>query len=167
MQRLHDLLARAEYTQFRRVLAHAELSNLLSQVYVLSFHALLAIIEGSDLARDYLEMAEAVARSPRERATLAESWATYELRRDNPAAAAQRCLSTLANVWQTEELWITLLVALDRMGDTAMIDATLRCFAVAEDATWARLVHSVSARAGLREVRKRSAYRDFVLRKAA
>src|SRR5580765_6432283 len=67
-QRLHIYLKTHQHAEFRHELARAELSGEISEFYALSFQAVLAMAEGSELATEYLEMAEAVASSPYERA---------------------------------------------------------------------------------------------------
>ena len=112
MQKLHILLKRRRYQEFCEELARAELAEEISEFYVLNFQALLAVVEGSEFASDYLEMAETVASSPYELAVLAESLAAHDLLQGKPLAAAERCLITLDQVCQTEGLWINLLIAL-------------------------------------------------------
>jgi hypothetical protein len=100
VQRLHGLLQQARYAEFRAELARAELSRLLSELWVLSFHALLAILECSGVAPHYLEMAEVVAESPCERAFLGEVWASHELSPGDHIPAVWRCLDTLGQLQQ-------------------------------------------------------------------
>jgi hypothetical protein len=100
VQRLHGLLQQARYAEFRAELARAELSRTLSELWVLSFHALLAILERSGFAPDYLEMAEVVAASPWEHAFLAEVWASHEMSQGDRVAAVGRCLDTLGQLQQ-------------------------------------------------------------------
>jgi hypothetical protein len=76
-QRLHELLTAGAYEPLRDALVHAELAGEISELHALNFHAMLAAIERSECARDYLEMAEAAAQTPSERAMVAETWATY------------------------------------------------------------------------------------------
>lgn len=126
IQQLHDLLRGSRHDEFRGELARAEGAGEISEFYALSFHAILAIVEGSELASDYLEMAEAVASSPYERVVVAENWATFDLWQESPRAATERCLATLDHLYQNEHLWKDLLIALCRLGDIESIEATLR-----------------------------------------
>jgi hypothetical protein len=105
------------YEELRAELARAEIDGELPELHALCLHAMLAMAEGSALASDYLEMAEAVASSPYERAVIAEHRATYELLHGDPLAAAERCLVTLDYICQTEGLWNKLLIALHRLGE--------------------------------------------------
>jgi hypothetical protein len=118
--------------------------------------------EGSEYVSDYLEMAEAVAVTPQDRALVAESWATYDLLQGNHLAAAERCLLTLDHVCQTEGLWKNLFIALCRLGDVETIDATLRSLAELDDEYTARLVGSLSSQPDLRDVHERPAFRELV-----
>jgi hypothetical protein len=123
---LHRFLKEAAHDEFRRELARAEGAGELAEFYVLSFHAIVTMSEGSELASEYLEMAEAVAASPYELIVVTENWTTYDLLQDNPGAAAERCLSTLDHLYRNEHLWRDLLVALCRLGSIELIEATLR-----------------------------------------
>lgn len=167
MQKFHDLLKQRRYQELREELARAELAEEISEFYVLNFHGLLAIVEGSEFASDYLEMAETVASSHYEMAILAESLAAHDLLRGNPRAAAERCLATLDHVCQIEGLWIHLLIALYRLGDMGMIDATLRSLAQLNDDYVARLVRSLSSEPDLREVCSRPAFSELMTRRCS
>src|SRR5688572_16460646 len=68
MQRLGMLLKAHRYSEVRDELARAEITEEITEFYTLNFQAILAMIEGSELASVYLEMAEAVASSPYEQA---------------------------------------------------------------------------------------------------
>jgi len=167
MQRLHSLLRTRRYEELRDELVRAELAEELSEFHALNFHAILAMVEGSGFASDYLEMAEAVATSPHERAVLAETLAAYDLLRGNPSAAAERCLAALDHVCQTEGLWNNLLLALYRLGDVEALDATLRSFARLDDECTARLVKWLSTNPDLREIHTRPAFIELLNRHAA
>lgn len=167
MQRLHVLLKARRYGEFRDELARAEIAGELSEFYALNFQAILAMVEGSEFASDYLEMAEAVAASPHERAVLAETLAAYDLLRGRPFAAAERCLATLDHVGQTEGLWNNLLIALYRLGDMETIDAALRSFTRLNDECTARLVALLSSDPDLHDVRMRPAFRELLNRQSA
>jgi hypothetical protein len=97
-----------------------------SEFYALSYQAILAMTEGSEFASDYLEMAEVAASSPYELVIVAENWTTYDLLQDSQRAAIERCLMTLDHLDQNEHLWRDLLIAVCRLGDVEMIEATLR-----------------------------------------
>ena len=125
----------------------------------------MAVVEGSEFASDYLEMAETVASSPYELAVLAESLAAHDLLQGKPLAAAERCLITLDQVCQTEGLWINLLIALYRLGDMGTIDATLQSFAQLNDEYTVRLVRLLSSEPDLREVCLRPAFRLLMTRR--
>jgi hypothetical protein len=162
MQRLHSLLKTREYEEFRSELAQAEMAGEISEFYALNSQAILAVVEGSVFANEYLEMAEAVASSPYELAVIAENRAAYDLLQGNPLAAAEHCLVTLEHVHQTEGLWNNLLIALYRLGDVATIDATLRSFTQLSDECAARLVGVLASEPDLREVRGRPAFKELL-----
>jgi tetratricopeptide (TPR) repeat protein len=164
MQRLHRFLRTHRHEEFRDELARAEMAGELSEFYVLNFQAILAVMEDSEFANDYLEMAEAVAASPYELAVIAENRAAHDLLRGNPVAAAEHCLATLDHVHQTEGLWNNLLIALYRLGDTEAVDATLRSFTRLNDECTARLVALLSSEPDLRDVRTRPAFRELLNR---
>ena len=166
MQTLHALLQSRKYEEFRDELARAEIAEEISEFHGLNFHAILAVVEGSEFAGDYLEMAEAVASSPYELAVIAENRAAYDLLQGNPVAAAENCLTTLDRVYQTEGLWNNLLIALYRLGEVETIDATLRSFTKLDDECTARLVKLLSAEPDLRDVRVRPAFRELLDRQA-
>ena len=166
-QRLHEFLKTRRYEEFRDELARAELAQELSEFHALNFQAILAVIEGSEFASDYLEMAEAVAASPYERAVIAENRAAHDLLRGNPVAAAEHCLATLDRVYQTEGLWNNLLIALYRLGDMETIDATLQRFTQLDDDCTARLVRLLSSEPDLHDIRARPAFRDLLNKQAA
>jgi hypothetical protein len=161
-QRLHLYLRTHRHAEFRHELARAELAGEISEFYALSFEAVLAMAEGSELAAEYLEMAEAVASSPYERAIIAEDRAAYDLLHDNPSAAAARCLATLDQVHQTEGLWVSLLIALYRLGKVATIDATLRRLTRLDGECTTRIVGRLSIDPDLHGVRSRPAFQQLV-----
>jgi hypothetical protein len=130
--------------EFRRDLARAELAGEISEFHALVCHAILALADGSELAADYLMMAEAVAASPHERAVVAETRTTQDLQHDEPFAAAERCLTTLDRGCSTFGLWKNLLIALCRLGDTRTVHAALRRLAALDDAGTARLVDALA-----------------------
>jgi len=163
---VESLLAeRTGLTKFRRELARAEAANELSEFYVLSFHAIASMIDGSEFAQDYLEMAEAVASSPCERALAAENWAAYELQKGDLGSAADRCLTALESLDQTAGLWKNLLLALDGLGQVATIDFVLRRFARLRDKRTAELVQSLATQPALGRIHARPAFRDLVVRR--
>lgn len=166
MQRLHALLKARRYEQFRDELARAEIAGEVSEFHALNFQAILAVVEGSVFASDYLEMAEAVASSPYELAVSAENRAAYDLLRGNPFAAAEHCLATL-DVYQTEGLWNNLLIALHRLGDVETIDATLHRFTHLNDECTARLVGLLSSDPDLCDVRARPAFQELLSKHVA
>jgi hypothetical protein len=167
IQRLHVLLKTSRYAELRAELARAELARELPELYALSFHAVLAMAEGSGLAGDYLEMAEAAAASPYELAVIAEHLATYDLLRGDPVGAAARCVVTLERGHQTEGLWIKLLLALHRLGEVETIDAMLRGFARLPHEDTAHLVTLLASEPELHAVRARTACRPLLDRRAA
>lgn len=162
MQRLQLHLRTRRYDEFRDELARAELTEDLSEFYTLNYQAILAVAEGSEFAGEYLEMAEAVASSPHELAMIAETRAAYDLRRGNPVAAAERCLTTLEHVHQTEGLWINLMIALLHMGEVETIDAALRRLTRLNDKCTARLAGVLSSEPGLHDVRARPAFQQLL-----
>jgi len=167
MSKFHVLLRQRRYQEFREELARTELAEEISEFYVLNFHGLLAIVEGSEFASDYLEMAEAMASSPYETAILAESLAAHDLLRGNPLAAAERCLAILDHICQTEDLRINLLIALYRLGDMWTIDATLQNLAQLDDEYAARLVRALSSEPDLCEMCSRPAFRQLMTRRCS
>src|SRR3954470_3756085 len=161
-QRLVLYLRTHRHAELRHELARAELAGEISEFYALSFQAVLAMAEGSELAAEYLEMAEAVASSPYERAIIAEDRAAYDLLHDNPSAAAARCLATLDQVHQTEGLWVSLLIALYRLGKVATIDATLRRLTRLDGECTTRIVGLLSTDPDLHGVRARPACQQLL-----
>lgn len=155
-----------QYEKFRDELARGEIAGEISEFYALYARAILAMIEGSEDASDYLEMAEAVAATPYELAVVAESLAAYDLLQGNPFAAAERCVATLDHVCQTEGLWSNLLIALYRLGEVETIDATLRSFAQLNEECADRLVGLLSSDPDLRDVRARPAFRELLDKRA-
>jgi hypothetical protein len=154
------------YEEFRSELTRAELAGEISELQALSLQAILAMAEESELASDYLEMAEVVATSPEELAIVAENWSTYELLHGEPLAAAHRCLSALDHVYQTEGLWRNLMIALYQLGDMETLDAMLRRFAGLDDELTTRLVKTLCDQPILREVHARPAFRELLDRRA-
>jgi hypothetical protein len=167
MQRLHRLLDSRRHDEFRDELARAELSGRISEFHALNFHAILAALEGSETAADYLDMAEVVASSPYELAVIAENRSAHELLQGDPLAAAERCVATLDHICQTEGLWINLLIALYRLGELDAIDATLRGFMRLNDECTARLIGRLSTEPDLRDLRTRSTFRQLMDQRAA
>jgi hypothetical protein len=167
MQKLHIYLTAHRYDDFRDELARAEIAGELSEFYALNFQAVLAVAEESEFASEYLEMAEAVASTPHELAIIAETRAAYDLRQGNPLAAAERCLAALDQVHQTEGLWISLLIALYRLGEVETIDAALRRLAQLDDECTARIVGLLSSEPDLRDVRARPAFQRLLECRAA
>jgi hypothetical protein len=165
--RLQGHLEARRYDEFRGEVARAELAGDISEFYALSFQAVLAMAEGSELASEYLEMAEAVASSPYELAIIAEDRAAYDLLQGDPFAAAERCLATLDHVHQTEGLWVNLLIALYRLGKVDTIDATLRRLTRLDGECTARILGLLSTDPDLRDVRARPAFKQLLERRAA
>jgi len=162
MQRLHLLLKTQQYEQIGDELDRAEMAEEIPEFYILDFRAILAMVDGSELASDYLEMAEAVAASPRELAIAAEHRAAHELLRGDPLTAAKRCMVTLEQICQTEGLWNNLLIALYRLGEVEAIDATLRSFAQLSEECTTRLVRLLLSEPDLSEVRARPAFTNLL-----
>lgn len=165
-QRLHLYLKTNRHAEFRHELARAELAGEISEFYALSFQAVLAMAEGSELAAEYLEMAEAVASSPYERAIIAEDRAAYDLLHDNPSAAAARCLATLDHVHQTEGLWVNLLIALYRLGKVETIDAALHRLTRLDGECTTRIVGRLSTDPDLHGVRARPVFQQLLGQRA-
>jgi hypothetical protein len=157
LHRLHTYLQAGRHERCHQELARAEVAGEASEFCVLNFRALLAIIEGSEHIIDYLEMAEAIARLPHERAVIAENRAAYDLARGDPFAAARRCVAALERVCQTEGLWIQLLIALYQLGEIDTIDATLNSFSRLNEKQITRLVTLLSSEPALHAVRARPA----------
>jgi hypothetical protein len=167
METLHTALRARRYDAFRDELARAELAGEISEFYALNYQAILAVVERSEFASNYLEMARAAASSPYELAVIAENRAAHDLLQGDPLAAATHCLATLDHVHQTEGLWNNLLIALYRLGEVEAIDATLRSFTQLNDECTARLVRLLSSEPELREVRARPAFKELLVRRAA
>jgi hypothetical protein len=161
-QRLHLYLKTNRHAELRHELARAELTGEISEFHALSFQAVLAMAEGSDLAADYLEMAEAIASTPYERAIIAEDRAAYDLLHDNPSAAAARCLATLDQVHQTAGLWVHLLVALYRLGKVDTLDAALWRLTRLDGECTTRIVGRLSTDPDLHGVRARPAFQQLL-----
>jgi hypothetical protein len=162
IHRLHRLLESRRYEACRDELSRAELAEEISEFCALNFHAILAVVERSGLANDYLLMAEAVAASAYERAIVAENRAAYDLVNGDSFAAAERCVAALEHVCQTEGLWIILLIALCHLGELETIDATLRSLTKLHDECTTRLVRSLSSEPDLRDVHARPAFQRLV-----
>jgi hypothetical protein len=161
-QRLHLYLKTNRHAELRHELARAELTGEISEFHALSFQAVLAMAEGSELAADYLDMAEAVASSPYERAIIAEDRAAYDLLHDNPSAAAARCLATLDQVHQTEGLWVHLLIALYRLGKVDTLDAALRRLTRLDGECTTRIIGRLSTDPDLHGVCARPAFQQLL-----
>jgi hypothetical protein len=159
-ERLRALLDTRRYDELRDALTRAELADELTELDVLTLRASLAIAERSDSARDYLEMAEAVAATPEDRAMVAEHRAAHDLATGDLRGAADRCVAALDHGHQTEGLWIKLLLALDGLGEVATIDAVLDGLGRLGRAATDRLAALVSAEPGLAEVMARAACRS-------
>jgi hypothetical protein len=159
---LHRLLEAGQYEACRDALSRAELAEEISEFYALNFHAVLAATERSELASDYLLMAEAVAASAYERAIVAENRAAYDLVNGDSFAAAERCVAALEHVCQTEGLWIILLIALCHLGEVETIDAALHSLTKLNDECTGRLVRSLSSEPDLRDVHARPAFQQLV-----
>jgi hypothetical protein len=104
MQRLHILLGERRFLKFREELASAEIAGEISEFCALTCQAILAIVEGSEFANDYLEMAEAVASSPCELHMTAEILAICGPSQRNPSAATGRCLAILDQAFRLKSL---------------------------------------------------------------
>jgi hypothetical protein len=124
-QKLYRLLENRHYHELCDELAQAEILEEISEFDALNLQAMLALIEGSEFAMEYLEMAEIVASTPRELAIVMESLAVHDLMQGSYLAAAERCVTTLEQVFQTEGLWVNLLIALARIGDMDTISLVL------------------------------------------
>lgn len=126
LRRLHHLLEQSRFEDYRSELARAEAAGEVSEFYALSYLAIVEMTEGTEFATDYLEMAEAVAAAPYELVIAAENWTTYDLLPGSARAARERCLATLDQLIQNDHLWRDVLVAVCRLGDAEVIEATLR-----------------------------------------
>jgi hypothetical protein len=104
MQRLHILLTEHRFLEFREELESAEMAGEISEFCAFICHALLAIVEGSEFANDYLEMAEAVVSSPYEMTIIAESLATYDSSQGTPSTPTERCLAVLDHTFRLKSL---------------------------------------------------------------
>ena len=104
MQRLHILLNERRFFELREELASAEIAGEISEFCALTGQAILAVVEKSGFANDYLEMAEAVASSPYELTIIAESLAIYDSPQEKPSTAAERCLAILDRIFRLRAL---------------------------------------------------------------
>lgn len=98
-------------------LARAELHGEISEFCALCMQALLAMSEESEFAEEYLEMAEAVASSPLERALVAETRTVHAWLQSHPPPAAERIQATLVHDCQAVAGWNELADALARAGE--------------------------------------------------
>jgi hypothetical protein len=162
VQRLHRLLKTRQYERFREELRQSEAAGELPEFYVLDFQAIVAMIEGTDLVNDYLEMAEAVAASPHEVAIVAEHRAAYGLLRGDPHSAVERCLATLDHDDRSGGLWTNLPVTPGHLGEVETIDAALQRFAPLDEECASRLLRLLSSEPELWEVHARPASRDLL-----
>jgi hypothetical protein len=146
----------------------AELAGEISEFQSLNLQAILTMAEDSELTGDYLEMAEAIASSPHERAIVKEIRTTYDLLHSEPLTAARRCLIALEPSCQTEGLWRSLLIALGCVGDAETIDAVLSGLARLHDEAITRLVEFLSSQPRFRDLWTRAMLvRDRQLRPPA
>jgi hypothetical protein len=129
VRRLRGSLRRRTVEQLRCEVADAELAGAIPEFCALMCHAALAMVEGSAFSSEYLEMAEAVAMSPRELIAVAANRALPGWTHDDPFAVAERCLTKLEGVYRADDLWQSQLVALCEGGDTRIVDALLGRFA--------------------------------------
>ncbi len=83
------------YREFRAALTRAEAVGALSEFHALCFQGVLAMAEGSDFAHDYLEMADAVAVSPQERAVVVGLRTAYEQMASTQAGGSPWCMARL------------------------------------------------------------------------
>lgn len=112
-----------KYEQLHRCLRRAELGGDLSEFCAVSLHAILEMSEQSDFAIDYLEMAEAVAVSPYERAIASETRMAYDWLKASPPSVLDGVAATLAHDGHTAMLWNRLVVALSCLGEPTVIAA--------------------------------------------
>jgi len=125
MQRLHILLTEYRFFEFREELESAELAGEISEFCALTCQAILAIVEGSEFANDYLEMAEAVVSSPCELTTTTESLATYDSSQRNASTAVDRCLAALDHTFRLRSLEQPIFKPY-RLHQVEMIDVVLQ-----------------------------------------
>lgn len=83
------------YREFRAALTRAEAVGALSEFHALCFQVILSVAEGSDFANDYLEMTDAVAVSPHERAVSAGLRATCDQLASAPNVASHGRMARL------------------------------------------------------------------------
>lgn len=156
-RRLRALIRQGQFQRCRHELAHAELAGRVTEFQALSLHARLAIAEKAGPACDYLEMAEAVASTTTERATIAELRASHQLLAGEPERAVEYCLAALDRGDETIELWIPLLIALARLGDLDSVDAALHSLTQLDGAGAVGLARALAAEPELRGVLDRVA----------
>ena len=107
-----------------QVLVCAELAGEITELGALVAHAIVSMAEGSDVAADYLEMAEAVASSPEERQLVFECRSSFRLLQPDSRSAAQQCV-IFFDRFPPHGLFKDLLLALCYL-DREAIDAALR-----------------------------------------
>jgi hypothetical protein len=94
---LRVLLTAGRYPELRDELVRVELQRDLPEAHVLTFHAVLAAVEGFELADDYLDMAQAATPS-RPRQIAAQRGRAHVVLRSSLSAAVDCYLATLDQV---------------------------------------------------------------------
>ena len=113
------------WPEFRRELTRAELSGEISELCALSFQGVLAIVEGTPLVDDYLQMARSLALSTSEESLLRRIEVVHRLTQDSAPSAATQCIALIARLCSTPSLRHALSLALLSIGDQGAIDAVL------------------------------------------
>jgi hypothetical protein len=114
---LSDRACSIKCQELHRELVRAELAGEISEFWALNLQAILAISERSRFARDYLDMAEAVASSSRELAIIAEARRAYDWLQANPLAANSYLEEALHRDDRAMDLWHRLMIELSRLGE--------------------------------------------------
>ena len=117
LRALRQPVSPRRYDELHGYLARGELTGEISEFCALNIQALLAMSEESEFAIDYLQMAEAVACSPQERAIVAETRIAHVWLQANPAAMTRSNQTLLVDGCQAGELWDTLVSALRALGE--------------------------------------------------
>jgi hypothetical protein len=105
------------YNELHGYLGRGELAGEISEFCALSILALLEMSEESELAIDYLNMAEMVASSPQERAIVAETRIAHDWLQADPAGTTRSSQTLLVHDCQAAELCDALVLALRALGE--------------------------------------------------
>lgn len=100
-------------------LSELEITGEISEFSALCLHAVLASSAAGEVASEYLEMAEAVASSPDERAIGADIRAAFDWLQANPSSTTESVQTILVQRCHASALWNELTLALCQLWDVA------------------------------------------------